>query len=148
MIVSHTRAHEHTYPHPHLRTLQCMLWERAERQQRETLFNNQQLMLRQSLLHNTELKSRLSQIHALTADVDSPPLTSSLKGSRPRTPAHSQSLTTGSVSNGSRYGGKALTRFDSFASVRSTLSETFFDALDDVSIHVTVLLKWVLPGNG
>lgn len=107
-----------------------MLWERAERQQRETLFNNQQLMLRQSLLHNTELKSRLSQIQALTADVDTTHLTTSLKTSRPRTPAHS---TTNSVTNGPRYGGKALARFNSIASVRSTLSETFFDALDDVS---------------
>ena len=125
-------------------TLQCVVRERAERQHRQTLFTNQQLMLRQSLLHNTELKDRLSQIQTLASGLGSSVTTSlvgstSIKTPRPRTPStHTQSFT--SASGGSSIprfgtGGKALSRFDSFVSVRSTMSETFFDALDDVSSH-------------
>ena len=106
---------------------------RAEKQHRQTLFNNQQLMLRQSLLHNTELKNRLAQIQVLTAGIDTPIMPSaSIKTSRSRTPINTQSFTS-SGSSVPRYGSKDLARFDSFVSVRSTLSETFFDALDDVS---------------
>ena len=98
-------------------------------------------MLRQSLVQNTELKDRLSQIHALAAGLETSHVhvpTSSLKNPRPRTPASLTQSFTGSIGNNlPRYGGgagKSLTRFDSFVSVRSTLSETFFDALDDVSL--------------
>ncbi|CAI8043327.1 Oxysterol-binding protein-related protein 6 [Geodia barretti] len=58
---------------------ECIVGERAERQQRQTLFTNQQLMLRQSLLQNTELKDRLSQIQALASGLGSP-ATASLVG--------------------------------------------------------------------
>ena len=138
-------VHCHTYP---CISAQCVVRERAERRQRQTVLSNQQLMLRQSLLQNTELKERLSQIHVLATGLDpSVSLSSgSLKTPRPRTPAsHSQSFT-GSIGGGGagggggggsslpRFGapGKSLSRFDSFVSVRSTISETFFDALDDV----------------
>ena len=134
----------HTHPHPCVTVrMQCIVGERAERQQRQTLFTNQQLMLRQSLLQNTELKDRLSQIQALASGLGSPVTTSlvgpaSLKTPRPRTPAALSTSFT-SASGGSSIprfggGGKSLSRFDSFLSVRSTVSETFFDALDDVSI--------------
>ena len=133
----------HTHPHPCVTVrMQCIVGERAERQQRQTLFTNQQLMLRQSLLQNTELKDRLSQIQALASGLGSPAAASlvgstSLKTPRPRTPAAlSQSFTSASGGSIPRFGGggKSLSRFDSFLSVRSTVSETFFDALDDVSI--------------
>ena len=117
--------------------VQCIIHEHAEKQHIQTMLNNQQLMLRQSLLQNTDLKNRLSQIHTLTSDISTTAhiSTTSLKTQRPRTPSmHSQTY----AGTGPRYGGKTLSRFDSFASVRSHVSETFFDALDDVrfTIHV------------
>ena len=111
---------------------QCRVHEKAQRQHNQALISSQQLMLRHSLVQNAELKKRLSQIQALSSGLDSthnipPPV---LTTPQAHTPSFSQLY--GSAS-GPRYGGKSLARFDSFMSVRSSFSDKFFDAMDDVS---------------
>ena len=96
--------------------------------QQEMTISNQQLLLRQSLLQSNELRDRLSQIQQLASGIDTPTtLRVVTPGVAPprRTPSQS-------------YHHASITRFDSFMSLQSTLSEKFFDALDDVSSTTTL----------
>ena len=111
--------------------VQCIAHERAQKQLSQAAISKQQIMLRQSLVKNAELKNRLAQIQALTAGVDAPHVSAPIliKTPQPRTPAHTKAFGRSSNNSLPHYSGKTLTRFDSFVSVQST---EFFDALDDV----------------
>ena len=86
--------------------------------------SNQQLLLRQSFLQSNELRDRLSQIQQLASVVDTP---ATLHGSTPGVAPPTRHTPN------QAYRGSSMSRFDSFMSLQSSLSEKFFDALDDVS---------------
>ena len=127
--------------------MQCIAHERAQKQLSQAVISKQQIMLRQSLVQNAELKNRLAQIQALTAGVDTPHVSAPvpIKTPQPRTPAHTKAFGRSSNSSLPHYSGKTLTRFDSFVSVQST---EFFDALDDVrELMFYTFMKYLCNGQ-
>ena len=73
---------------------------------------------------NTELRDRLAQIQSLAAGLEATSVRIVTPGFGPhrRTPGYHRS------------GGSNMARFDSYMSLQSSVSDKFFDALDDVSV--------------
>ena len=106
--------------------LQVVQQTNSTLRQQESIISNQQLLLRQSLLQSNELRDRLSQIQQLASGIDTPAL---LRGGTPGVAPPTRHTPSQSYHHGS-----SIPRFDSYMSLQSSLSEKFFDALDDVSL--------------
>ena len=123
--MNHFCACKYTHTHTHTHTCKALEHEATVRTQHQAALSNQQLLLRQALVQNSELNDRLVQIQSLASGVEPPRMmTPSLAGVRRTTPA------------------KSMPRLDSFMSLHSTVSDKFFDALDDVSgIYMQLVLQ-------
>ena len=106
---------------------QALEHTRAQRVQQDKVIADQRLLLKQALHQNNELRDRLTQIQSIASGAESnnahlgtPGMTTSL-GRSPSQPAHHPAI---------------IRRYESFMSLQSSMSETFFDALDDVSIYL------------
>lgn len=86
--------------------------------QMEGALNNQRILLKQALVQNTELKGRLAQIQALSAG---------LEASQASFAAPSRNRTPQRWANGAD-----INRLGSFRSLQSSMSDKFFDALDEL----------------
>ena len=79
----------------------------------ESQITNQLQLLRQTMVQNTELRDRLSQIQSISS------------GGEPKSHSVASHRTVTSS-----FRGNSLQRFDSFMSLHSTISEKFFDAVE------------------
>lgn len=86
--------------------------------QMEGALANQRVLLRQALVQNAELKDRLAQIQSLSAGFEAP---SSTFAAPPRNRTPQQWAKTANVN-----------RLGSFRSLQSSMSDKFFDALDEL----------------
>ena len=98
-------------------------------QQMQTVLSNHRLLLQQSITQNASLRERLQQISALAAGVPQAPPPVDM----PQTPLMARTP----LDHGS-YSSSRVKRYDSFMSVRSTFSESFYDAQEQVLSPVCV----------
>ena len=89
----------------------------------QTVLSNHRLLLQQSITQNASLRERLQQISALAAGVPQAPPPVDM----PQTPLMARTP----LDHGS-YSSSRVKRYDSFMSVRSTFSESFYDAQEQV----------------
>ncbi|XP_064389026.1 oxysterol-binding protein-related protein 3-like isoform X2 [Halichondria panicea] len=95
---------------------------RVQHDQQEKVISNQQRLLKQSLHQNNELRERLTQIQNIASGVEYSNTRMGTPGSMRMSPSLQSSHT----------GGLNIRRFESYISLQSSMSDKFFDALDDL----------------